>query len=170
MARAQQGQRVNSYERKGFAAEDIQIVNGEARVDVQAALAGQDPIAGMEVEFPKMPTPADLSFEQFMAQDIEVQFMEASSEDEPNFVEVTVNGDYRCCRKGDSVILKRYHIEVLAAAKELILKQTKITNADGSMGYAEKMVSKMTYPFSVIHDPAGRRGADWLKSKLQAAR
>lgn len=161
---------VMSYERKSFDAQDVPIVNGEAKLDVQAALNGLDPLAGMEVEHVRMPTPAELSFEQFMAQDIELQFLEGSSQEESQFVEVTVNGDYRCFRRGDVGTVKRYHLEVLAAAKELVLKQTKTTNADGSMGYTEKMVSRMVYPFTVIHDPAGRRGADWLKQKLQQAR
>ena len=102
--------------------------------------------------------------------ELEVQLADAGSEDENQYAEVKVNGDYRICFRGDIIRMRRYHVEALAHAKELRMKQTRIVNADGSMGYQEKMVSKQTYPFSVIHDPAGRKGADWLRGQLQNAR
>lgn len=156
-------------ERKGFAAEDVLIENGESKLDIKAALAGLDPLAGMEVEQAKMPTPTELNHEQFMAQELLVHLLDGA-EDEAQFVEVTVNGDYRCGRRGEEITLRRSHVEVLAQSKELILRQKKVTNPDGSMGYEEKMVSRLTYPFSVLHDPAGKRGSDWLRMQLKAAR
>ena len=162
---------VNSYERAGqVESGNVDIVNGEAKLDIKAALAGRDPLAAMEVNTDRMPTPTELSNEQFFAQELEVQLSDSGSEDDNQFVEVTVNGQHRIGRRGDTVMLPRCHVAVLAAAKELRLKQVKIVNQDGSMGYEERMVSKLTYPFTVIHDPAGRRGADWLRSQLQAAR
>jgi len=157
-------------ERSPFAAEEVEIVNGESKLDIRAALAGLDPLAAMEINPDRIPTPTELSFEQFMAQDVEIQLMEAGNEDENQYVEVTVNGDYRIARRGDMMTLKRYHLAVLANAKELRMKQTRVTDPDGSMRYEERMVSKMTYPFTVIHDPAGRRGADWVKNILQNSR
>ncbi len=157
-------------EQRRFAAEDVDIVNGEAKLDIKAALAGLDPLAGMETDPARMPTPADLTMEAFMAQEMEVQMMESGSEEDNQYAEVTVNGDYRIARRGDVVMLKRYHVAVLASAKELRMKQTRVTDADGSMRYEERMVAKLTYPFTVLNDPAGRRGADWLRAQLQAAR
>ena len=157
-------------EQKRFAAEDVDIVNPESKLDIKAALAGLDPLAGMEVDPARMPTPADLSMEAFMAQEMEIQMMDSGSEEENQYAEVTVNGDYRIARRGDIVMLRRYHVAVLANAKELRMKQKRVTDPDGSMRYEETMVSKLTYPFTVLSDPAGRRGADWLRSQLQAAR
>lgn len=163
--------KVNSYERKGqLASGDVEIINGEGKLDIKAALAGLDPLASMEVDLEKMPTPKELSEEQFFAQELEVQISDSGSEDDNQYAEVTVNGMHRIIKRGESGMLPRSHVAVLADAKELRLKQMKIVNPDGSMGYEERMISKLTYPFTVIHDPAGRRGADWIKSKLQAAR
>jgi hypothetical protein len=163
--------RVNSYERKGqIDSGDVEIVNKESKLDIRAALAGLDPLAAMEVDPARMPTPAELSQEQFLAQELEVQISDSGSEDDNQYAEVTVNGLHRIIKRGESGLLPRSHVAVLADAKELRLKQTKIVNPDGSMGYEERMVSKLTYPFTVIHDPAGRRGAEWLRAKLQAAR
>lgn len=161
---------IPNSERNRFASEDVEIVNREATLDIKAALAGLDPIAGMEVEQARMPTPTELSHEQFMAQELLVHLLDAGDEEENQFVEVTVNGDYRCGRRGDEITLRRSHVEVLAQAKELRLKQVKIVNADGSMGYEERMVSRLTYPFSIMHDPAGKRGSEWLRMHMKAAR
>jgi hypothetical protein len=165
-----QSQPVPRSERQGFDAADVEIVNKEAKLDIKAALAGHDPLSGMEINTDRLPTPTELSYEQFMAQDMELQTMDAGSEEDNQFVEVTVNGDYRICRRGETLLCKRYHVAVLANAKELRLQQKKVVNVDGSMGYEDKMVARQTYPFSVIHDPAGRRGIDWLRAELKNAR
>ena len=168
--KSHQANPVPRSERHGFDAADVEIVNKESALDVKAALAGLDPLSSMETNFERMPTPTELSYEQFMAQDMELQTMDAGSDEENQFVEVTVNGDYRMCRRGETLLCKRYHVAVLANAKELRLQQKKIVNVDGSMGYEDRMTSRQTYPFSVIHDPAGRKGVEWLRSQLQNAR
>lgn len=161
--------RVNSYERQGaIDSQDVEIHNAETKVTMDDTRAGRDVLGGVEIEVPR--ASVDLSQEQFMAQELEVQLADAGSEDENQFVEVQVNGDYRMGRRGDIINLKRYHVEVLANAKEMRMKQTRIVQPDGSMGYEERMVTRQTYPFSVINDPSGRKGAEWLRSRLQTAR
>lgn len=160
--------KVNSYERKaGISSEDVEIVNGDRSFSIDDTASGKDILGQMEISTDKVYANEDLEREAFMAQELEVHIMDAGSEDDPQFVEVTVNGDYRLARRGDTVTLKRYHVAVLAQGKELRMRQVKIVNPDGSMGYEEKMVSKQTYPFSVIHDPAGRKGSDWLRQQLR---
>lgn len=160
--------KVNSYERKaGISSEDVEIVNGDRTFSIDDTASGKDILGTMEISTDKVYANEDLEREAFMAQELEVHIMDAGSEDDPQFVEVTVNGDYRLARRGDTVTLKRYHVAVLAQGKELRMRQVKIVNPDGSMGYEEKMVSKQTYPFSVIHDPAGRKGSDWLRQQLR---
>lgn len=105
--------------------------------------------------------------ERFMQDVLEVHFHEAADENEPQFVEVTVNGEYRRAVRGFPASLKRMHVAVLAQAKQLRVTQKKVVNADGSMGFIEQPVMKLTYPFSIISDPSPR-GAAWLKKLLQS--
>ena len=163
--------RVNTYERKGaLDSNDVEIINPEHKFSMEDTKAGRDALGTVELDLEVPKGPVDLTNEQFMAQELEVFLADAASEDDNQFVEVKVNGDYRIGRRGDTISLRRYHVGVLAQAKELRLKQTRVVNPDGSMGYQETMVSKQTYPFSVIHDPAGRKGSDWLRGQWQSAR
>jgi hypothetical protein len=163
--------KVNSYERKGaLDSNDVEIKNGTATMSMEDTRTGRDVLGAMEIDLEVPKGPVDMSLEQFMAQEIEVLLADAANDDENQFVEVKVNGDYRIGRRGEMVMLKRYHVGVLAQAKELRMKQTRIVLPDGSMGYQEQMVSKQTYPFSVLNDPAGRKGSDWLRGQLQNAR
>ena len=164
--------RVNTYERKGaISSDDVEIVNPEKKFSIDDTAKGHNPLMdALDISTDKMYSPADISQEAFMAQEMEIQMMDSGSEEENQYAEVTVNGDYRIARRGDIVMLRRYHVAVLANAKELRMKQKRVTDPDGSMRYEETMVSKLTYPFTVLSDPAGRRGADWLRSQLQAAR
>ena len=102
-----------------------------------------------------------------MREELEVFFNEPGNEHEPAFVEVNVNGDYRMVMRGDTAKLRRYHVAVLAAAKQSRVRQKKIVNADGSMGFQEENVLSLTYPFQVMHDPSPKQGAPWLKKLLQ---
>lgn len=154
-------------ERKSFASEDVEIVQPEMAVDMAAGRRGDDPIGNIEINTDKVYSNAALEQERFMADELEVQLLDAGSEDENQWVEVKVNGMGYVARRGDVVTMRRSHVAVLAQAKELRLKQVKTTAPDGSMGYTETMVAKLTYPFSIIHDPAGRKGSDWLRQQLQ---
>ena len=159
--------KVNSYERKGFSSEEVEIISPEIKVDVEAGRRGEDPIGNIEIATDKIINNSQLEMERFMADELEVQLLESGSEDENQFVEVKVNGLGYVARRGDIVTMKRCHVAVLAQAKELRLKQVKVVNPDGSMGYNETMVSKLTYPFSIIHDPAGLNCSDWLRQQMQ---
>lgn len=106
--------------------------------------------------------------ERFMAERIEVMLADPGNEDEHQFAEITVNGERVCIRRGETGIMKRCHLAVLAGAKTQRLVQTKITNPDGSMGYQEKFVLRPIYPFQVVNDP-NPKGALWLRQLLQQA-
>jgi hypothetical protein len=160
--------RAGTVDRTG-ASGDVLMDRSEVAFSIDDTAAGRDVLSGIELDIEVPRGPVDLTHEQFMAQDIEILMADAGSEDENQYAEVKVNGDYRICFRGDSAMMKRYHVEALAHAKELRMKQTRIVNPDGSMGYAEKMMSKQTYPFQVLNDPAGRKGADWLRAKLKSA-
>lgn len=118
------------------------------------------------IEIERIPSMEGVEFEAFMQQPVEVHFHEPADENEPQFVQVGVNGVLRVCRRGETATWPRSHIAVLATARTERLQQQEIVNGDGSKGYSERLVSRLSYPFSVISDPAGRRGADWLKQML----
>ena len=158
----------NTFERQGQVhMDEIQMHGSEANVDIAGSLlTGAPAISDTDIATDRIISPAQISMEAFMAQELEIHLMDPATEDEPQFAEVTVNGEYRLLHRGMPATVKRCHVAVLAQAKEQRLKQVKIVNPDGSMGYEEKMVTRMTYPFSVIFDPAGRRGADWMKQQM----
>lgn len=126
-----------------------------------------DPTSGIEPQIEVASTLANGEAERakFMQQEIEVHFHDAPSENDHQFVEVSVNGDYRCIPRGSSGKLRRYHLAVLAQAKTSRVVQKKIVNPDGSMGFKEEQVLALNYPFQVINDP-DRRGPAWLKSLI----
>lgn len=153
--------KINSYERKrGVTSEDVEIVN---RVQPAAeAVRG-----GHEIDTDRVLRTDQLDEEAFMRDEMEIILMEPGNENEAQFCEVNVNGDYRLLmRNGEPQKLRRYHVAVLAQAKQSRVRQKKIVNPDGSMGFQEENVLSLTYPFSVFNDPNPKQGAPWLRKML----
>ena len=152
--------KVNSYERnRSVASEDVDIVN---RVSPAAEAAR----GGHEIDTDRIISTDAIDQEAFMRDELEVFFNEPVNENEASFVEVNVNGDYRMVMRGDTAKLRRYHVAVLAQAKQSRVRQKKIVNPDGSMGFAEDNVLALTYPFQVMHDPNPQKGVPWLRQLL----
>lgn len=152
---------LNSYERnRSVASEDVDIV-GAVTPASDATKAG-----GIEIDTDRVIRTDQLDHEAFMRDELEVFFNEAVNENDPTFVEVNVNGDYRMIVRGDTLKLRRYHVAVLANAKQSRVRQKKIVNQDGSMGFQEENVLSLTYPFQVMHDPNPKAGVPWLKKML----
>jgi hypothetical protein len=157
-------QRLNTYERKStISSGDVDIHNAVETVNHERVRAGD---SGIELDTDRAIRTDELDYDLFMRDELEVFLNEASNENDPGFVEMNVNGDYRMVVRGDTVKLRRYHVAVLARAKQSRVRQKKIVNQDGSMGFIEENVLSLTYPFSVTHDPRGKKGGDWLKQML----
>lgn len=155
--------RINSYERKkGTDSNEVEMVNGGIE-SVAEAKSGR----GIEIDTDRVISTDALDQEVFMRDELEVFFNEPGNEHEPAFVEVNVNGDYRMVIRGNTATLRRYHVAVLANAKQSRVRQKKIVNGDGSMGFQEESVLSLTYPFQVMHDPNPKAGVPWLKKLLQ---
>jgi hypothetical protein len=155
--------RVNSYERKkGPDSNEVGMVNGGVESIADAA-SGR----GIEIDTDKVLSTDALDQEAFMRDELEVFFNEPVNENEASFVEVNVNGDYRMVVRGNTATLRRYHVAVLANAKQSRVRQRKIVAPDGSMGFQEENVLSLTYPFQVMHDPNPKQGVPWLKKMLQ---
>jgi hypothetical protein len=152
---------INSYERqRSLASDDVDIVN-----KVTPASEASSP-GGIEIDTDRVIRADQLDEEAFMRDELEIYFNEPGNENEPSFVEVNVNGDYRMVMRGDTSKLRRYHVAVIANAKQSRVRQRKILNQDGSMGFQEDNVLALTYPFQVMHDPNPRMGVPWLKKLL----
>lgn len=122
---------------------------------------------GIELDTEPVYSTEKLDTEKFLREELDVIFNEPGNENDPGFVEVNVNGDYRLAlRNGEPFKLRRYHVAVIAQAKQSRVRQTKIVNPDGSMGFREDVVLSLTYPFSVVHDPNPKQGGPWLRQLL----
>lgn len=153
--------RVNTYERnKSISSEDVPIF-GQVTEASEASKPG-----GIEIDTDRVLRTDAIDEEAFMRDELEIYFNEPGNEHEPGFVEVNVNGDYRMAVRGDTVKLRRYHVAVLANAKQSRVRQRKVVSPDGSMGFQEENVLSLTYPFQVMHDPNPKQGVPWLKKLL----
>lgn len=153
--------KINTYERKrGVSSEDVEIVN-------KVQPAAQATKGGHEIDTDRVISTDQLDEEAFMRDELEIILMEPQNENDAQFCEVNVNGDYRLLlRNGEPQRLRRYHVAVLAQAKQSRVRQKKIVQPDGSMGFQEESVLSLTYPFSVAHDPNPKHGAPWLRKML----
>lgn len=159
---------INSYERKG----KFDAVESKSEVlttSIEDTARGRNPMTDGGIVTEPVYNTKQLDDEAFMQQPVEIHMHDAPDENEPQVVEVTVNGVYKAIVRGNSNTIPRSHVEALCNAKQQRVQQKKIVSADGSMGFQEQVVTRLAYPFSVIHDPAGRKGADWLKSKLTSS-
>ena len=155
-------QRINSYERKStLSSEDVKIEK-QVTPAAEASSAG-----GHEIDTDRIIRSDQLDEEAFMRDELEIILMEPGNENDPQFCEVNVNGDYKLLlRNGEPQRCRRYHVAVLAQAKQSRVRQKKIVNPDGSMGFQEENVLTLTYPFQVMHDPNPKQGVPWLKKML----
>lgn len=164
-----------SFERKPTLDVDgsARIDGGEEAVSAERAAAGgmaleHDRIV-LDVE-PRIDTAA-LGLEAFMAEQLEVVLHDPASDAEQDYIELRVNGDYLIARRDAAhpVRMRRYHVAVLAQSKSANLRQERFIDGDGFQGYREKVVLRQSYPFQVIHDPSGSRGAAWLRPLISGA-
>lgn len=154
--------KLNSYERqRTLTSEDVKIEK-----QVTPAAEASAPV-GHEIDTDRVIRADQLDEESFMRDELEIILMEPGNENEPQFAEVNINGDYKLLlRNGEPQRVRRYHVAVLAQAKQSRVRQKKIINQDGSMGFSEENVLSLVYPFSVSHDPNPKKGSPWLRKLL----
>lgn len=149
---------------------EIDIDKSTVSMSVADTAKGSNPLLDSVIVTEPVYATAQLDEEAFMAQPIDVMLLEPSNENEPQFAEVTVNGNYRLLpRDGNVITIPRAHVGVLCDAKVQRVTQRKVVTPDGSMGYEEQIKTALAYPFSVVSDPSGPKGAEWLKRKLRSA-
>lgn len=132
---------------------------------VQPASEASAP-GGVQIETTPVYATAELEREAFMREELEVVLAEPGNENDAAFVEVNVNGHYLCLlRNGEPQKVRRYHVAVLAQAKQSRVRQKKIVQGDGSMGFVEENVLSLSYPFTVLAD--SRKGSQWLRELIR---
>ncbi len=72
-------------------------------------------------------------------------------------------------RRGEDQTVKRKYVEVLARSKITRYTQRRTVDETGIEKYIQVPRTTLRIPFSVIEDPSGRKGADWLRGILQEA-
>lgn len=159
---------INSYERKGkFDA--VETKSEVLTTSIEDTARGRNQMTEGGIVTEPVYGTKQLDDEVFMQQPVEIHMHDAPDENEQQVVEVTVNGVYRAIPRGTTTTIPRMHVGALCDAKQQRVQQKRIVGNDGSMAYQEQVVTRLAFPFSVVHDPAGRKGADWLKSKLTSS-
>lgn len=108
-----------------------------------------------------------MKVDAFYAEKVLVAFAEPQNENESPYVEANVNG-YVFCHKRDMqpVEIPRIVLEYIARAKTMRVRTERKVMQDGSETMVPKISYSPDYPFTVLHDPSGKRGVEWLKTVL----
>ena len=99
----------------------------------------------------------------FMEEQVTIQLHDPQDNNPEPIVPVGVNGKVLYLQRGQQHTLPRKYIEVLARARRVNYRTEEGRAADGSMTTVLKTTTTMQYPFTVIHDPSGDKGIEWLK-------
>ena len=123
--------------------------------------------AGIDVVDKPMPKEA-FAVEAFMNEPVTILVNPSQDPDEPQLVQVGVNGVNQFMPRGVPIAVKRKYVEVLARAKRTDFAQKLDERLGEAMNHLRAMHS-LRYPFSVISDPSPNGGA-WLTGVLAEAR
>lgn len=99
----------------------------------------------------------------FMEDMITIHLHDPQDNNPEPIVPVGVNGKVRYLRRGEQHTLPRKYIEVLARARRINYRTQDAVASDGSRTMVLKSSTTLQYPFTVVHDPAGEKGVEWLK-------
>lgn len=108
----------------------------------------------------------ELKFNEDM---LEVMVHESTDTNAENPIFTACNGVPQYFYRGVPQQVKRKYVAILAACKEHAITTPEYTQGDGARATRIARTASLKYPFSVISDPAGKKGADWLRTLLRAA-
>ena len=157
--------------KKTFDASEVEIQQPKASDFEEEFLKGAP-----AVEIDVMPAPStgagdkqyleELRFNEEM---VEVMLHESTDEKAENPVFTGCNEVTQYFLRGHPQKVRRKFLAILASCKEHAIKTVEYTQPDGARAMRIERSSSLKYPFSVINDPAGKKGADWLRSLLQSS-
>lgn len=106
---------------------------------------------------------------QFMEDVLTVMVHDSTNENDEPIPAVWNDGRAQYFIRGQQQEVKRKFVEVLARLKLTRYTQKLTKDALGNDTYINVPHTALRHPFSVIYDPAGAKGADWLKKVLKEA-
>lgn len=104
-----------------------------------------------------------LAYEAAMNDLLVIEIQESSDTNAPTHAMVGCNGDQIWIPRGKHVRLPRKFVEILARSQSMKIKtvQNHDMNKDEAMDTVKK--TSPDYPVTVLHDPKGAAGREWLK-------
>lgn len=107
------------------------------------------------------------AMEAFLHEKVKVQIQDVDDpQADPRFV-IAVNGRKQIFERGREYLVPRYIVEGLARAKPIGYKNEEYTKQDGVRDVRWPAKRGLRYPFSVMEDPSGERGREWLRNVLK---
>ncbi len=151
-------------EKKGSSLIDdaASLVGGAGELDIP--VDGDARIVESSVETIR---PEDMKSLAFNEDVLTILMIESQDENAPRLATPMVNGVLHCVMVGEPTRIKRKFVEVLARAKQIRYKQV-VKQSDMSGQPVNKMVPRVLprFNFTVLDDPAGKRGIEWLTGVL----
>jgi hypothetical protein len=95
---------------------------------------------------------------------ITIQLHDPQDNNPEPIVPVGVNGKVLYLQRGRQHTIARKFVEVLARARRVNYTTQDAVTPDGSHTMVMRSTTTLQYPFTVIHDPAGAVGIEWLRS------
>ncbi len=100
----------------------------------------------------------------FMEDPITIQLHDPQDNNPEPVVPVGVNGKVLYLQRGQQHTIARKFVEVLARARRVNYTTQDAVTPDGSRTMVLRSATTLQYPFTVIHDPAGAVGIEWLRA------
>jgi hypothetical protein len=101
----------------------------------------------------------------FLEEKVEVMVHESADPNAEPIVETWVNGTAQRFVRGQTQVVRRKFVEVLARAKNTGIKTNEAMDYNGDRTTAIVKHTALKYPFSVVRDE-NPRGAAWLKQVM----
>lgn len=135
----------------GLEAKGVNIVDDQQEIDVASTA---DALRLAEV--------ADL--EAFMNDPVKVLVMSTTDANAPPYADISVNGIKVVIRRNVPTLIRRMHLEVLARMRETRWVQPELESLKAAGMETLRGHTALCYPFTVLDDPAGKKGGAWLES------
>lgn len=146
---------------------DVAEIGEEAESDAEFA-DGEDRklvMPNTDLSDPELRKTLDL--DMFLREMIEIEVSSPSEEQADQVFEIGVNDRKYIFRRGDAYTVPRFIVETMARARPATYRNEEYIDRDGVKKVRWPQQRGLRYQFTVLHDPSGRKGLDWLKDVLR---
>jgi hypothetical protein len=106
----------------------------------------------------------NLDMIRFMEERVDVMVAESADPNAEQYIQTYVNGVPQLFERGVVQSVKRMFVEALARAMPVFIQTVEYIDPNGGKATKINKTPTHKYPFSVINDPSGKVGYEWLKS------